>query len=98
MCRFNQEIKVDAGSDIGFFTFSYLSSNVSDQSNDCTITEIIGNGDNYFELDEKVTISENGVDLCSSGPCSQSVVAMYIDSIKMYEGEPCTRDGIYSVN
>ena len=58
------------------------------QSNDCIITEILGNGDNYFDLEEVVTISENGVDLCSHGLCSISHVTLYLDAVRMSDGEP----------
>ena len=62
------------------------------QSNDCIITEILGNGDNYFDLEEVVTISENGVDLCSPGSCSISHVTLYRDSIRMSDDEPSSRN------
>ena len=65
------------------------------QSNDCIITEILGNGDNYFDLEEVVTISENGVDLCSPISCSISHVTLYRDSIRMSDDEPSSMSSVY---
>lgn len=42
-------------------------------TSDCMVTEVLGNGDGFFDVGEKVTISENGVDICSSSPCLKNV-------------------------
>ncbi|MGB1827572.1 MAG: hypothetical protein ACPHN0_05080 [Candidatus Poseidoniaceae archaeon] len=47
-------------------------------TSDCMVTEILGNGDGFFDVGEKVTISENGVDICSSNPC--------LKYVKIFEG------------
>jgi hypothetical protein len=65
------------------------------QSNDCIITEVLGNGDNYFDLEEVVTISENGVDLCSPSSCSISHVILYRDSIRMSDDQPSSISNVY---
>ena len=47
-------------------------------TSDCIVTEILGNGDGFFDVGEKVTISENGVDICSSSSC--------LKYVKIFEG------------
>ena len=47
-------------------------------TSDCIVTEILGNGDGFFDVGEKVTISENGVDICSSNSC--------LKYVKIFEG------------
>ena len=60
-------------------------------ASDCTITEIQGNGDGFFDVGEKITISENGVDICSSFGC-EKYVTIYGDSTRFADNQPWDQD------
>ena len=60
-------------------------------ASDCAITEIQGNGDGFFDVGEKITVSENGVDICSSYGCNK-VITIYGDSTRFADNQPWDQD------
>ena len=61
--------------DDGVGTNPIICSNPGHPTNsDCSIIEVLGNGDDVFDVGEIITISEQGVDICSSDPCEKYVV------------------------
>ena len=63
-------------------------------TSDCKITEIQGNGDGIFDLGERITISESGVDICSTNYC-EKYVTIYGDSTRFADNQPWDRVQVF---
>ena len=63
-------------------------------TSDCKITEIQGNGDGIFDLGEKIKISENGMDICSSATC-EKYVTIYENTTRFADNHPSDKIQVF---